>query len=94
MTCTAQQFKTSVSGLYLFKEKKFQQLYSRADRCHRWLCYLRYKAIQIGVVGPLNVQRAPADVIDGLIVEQDGDISMLQERVGGEHTVVGLNNRG
>ena len=56
--------------------------------------YLRDEAVQVGVGGPLDVQRAPADVVDGLIVEQDGDVSVLQQRVGGQHAVVGLNNRG
>jgi hypothetical protein len=56
--------------------------------------YLRDEAVQVGVGGPLDVQGAPADVVDGLVVEQDGDICVLQQRVGGQHTVVGLNNRG
>jgi hypothetical protein len=58
------------------------------------LSYLRHKAIQVGVVGPLNVEGAPADVIDGLVVEQDRDISVLQEWVSGEDAVVRLHNRG
>jgi hypothetical protein len=43
--------------------------------------YLRNKAVKIGVSGTLNVKRAPANVIDGLIVKEHSNISMLKERV-------------
>jgi hypothetical protein len=56
--------------------------------------YLRDEAVEVGVGGPLDVQGAPADVVDGLVVKQNGDIGVLQQGVGGQHTVVWLNNRG
>ena len=47
----------------------------------------------MGVCWALNVKGAAADVIDGLIVKEDSHISVLKERVGGQDTVVWLNNR-
>ena len=38
----------------------------------------------------LDVRRAAADVVDGLVVEHDADVAVLQKRVRGEHGVVGL----
>lgn len=56
--------------------------------------YLRNKAVEVGVGGTLNVERASADVINGFIVQEDSNIGVLQERMGGEDTVVWLNNGG
>ena len=52
------------------------------------------EAVQVGVGGALNVEVAAADIVDGLVVEHDGDIGVLKEGVGGEHGVVGLNDGG
>ena len=54
--------------------------------------YLRHKPVEVGVGWALNVKGATADVIDGLIVEQDRNISVLKEGVGGQDTVVWLNH--
>ena len=43
---------------------------------------LRDQPVQVGVGGALNVERPAADVIDGLVVEHDGDVGVLEERVG------------
>merc|ERR1711871_814289 len=51
-------------------------------------------AVQVGVGGALNVQRAAADVVDSLVVEHHGDISVLQKSVGGQDAVVGLDDGG
>jgi hypothetical protein len=56
--------------------------------------YLGYKPVEVGVGWALNVKGAAADVVDGLVVEQYGDISVLEEGVGGQDTVVWLNHRG
>ena len=56
--------------------------------------YLRHKPVKVGVGWALNVKGAAADVIDGLIVKKDRHISVLKEGVGGQDTVVWLNNRG
>ncbi len=50
------------------------------------------QAVEVGVGGALNVQGAAANVIDGLIVKHDSNIGVLQEGVGGEHRVVGLDD--
>ena len=56
--------------------------------------YLRHKPVEVGVGWALNVKGAAADVVDGLVVKQDSDISVLEEGVGGQDTVVWLNNWG
>jgi hypothetical protein len=50
------------------------------------------KSVQVGVSGPLDIEVSSADVVDGLVVEHDSDISVLEKRVSGEHGVVGLND--
>jgi len=55
---------------------------------------LRDEAVEVGVGGALNVQRTVADLVNGLIVQQEGAISVLQERVGRQDGVVRLNNGG
>jgi len=55
---------------------------------------LRDESVQVGVGGSLNVEVTTADIVDGLVVEHDGDISVLKEGVSGEHGVVGLNDGG
>ena len=52
------------------------------------------ESVQVGVGGALNVEVAAADIVDGLVVEHDGDIGVLEEGVGGEHGVIGLNDGG
>lgn len=44
--------------------------------------------------GSLDVQVSSADVVDGLVVQHDGDIGVLQQRVSGEDGVVGLDYGG
>jgi len=52
------------------------------------------QSVQIGVGRSFDVQRASADVVDGFIVQHEGDIGMFKERVSGEHRVVGFNHSG
>jgi len=40
------------------------------------------QSVQIGESGLFNIQSGSANIIDGLIVQQKGDISMFQQRVG------------
>ena len=53
---------------------------------------LRDKTVEVGVGGALNIQSTVADLVDGLVIEQEGAISVLQEGVGREDGVVGLND--
>jgi len=52
------------------------------------------ESVQVGVGGALNIEVAAADIVDGLVVEHDGDIGVLEEGVSGEDGVVWLNNGG
>jgi hypothetical protein len=52
------------------------------------------ESVKVGVGGSLDVEVAAADIVDGLVVEHDGDVGVLEEGVGGEDGVVGLNNGG
>jgi len=52
------------------------------------------ESVQVGVGGSLDVEVSSADIVDGLVVEHDGNIGVLEEGVGGEHGVVGLNDGG
>ena len=52
------------------------------------------ESVQVGVGWSLNIEVSSADIVDGLIIEHDGDISVLKEGVGGEDGVVWLNNGG
>jgi len=52
------------------------------------------QSVKIGVGGAFNIEGATADVVDSLVIEHDGDISVLKEGVGGEHRVVGLDDGG
>jgi hypothetical protein len=50
------------------------------------------EAVEVGVGGALNVKCTAADVVDGLVVKHDGDVGVLEKRVGREHRIVGLND--
>jgi len=52
------------------------------------------ESVQVGVGWSLDIEVAAADIVDGLVVEHDGDIGVLEEGVGGEHGVVWLNDGG
>ena len=52
------------------------------------------QTVQVLVVGALNAEVATADVVDGLVVNHEGAVGVLEGCVGGEDGVVGLDNRG
>jgi len=52
------------------------------------------ESVKVGVGWSLNVKVSSADIVDGLVVEHDGDIGVLKEGVSGEDGVVWLNNSG
>jgi len=56
--------------------------------------HLGNKSVQVGVSGSLDIEVTAADIVDGLVVEHNGNIGVLKEGVGGEHGVVGLNDGG
>lgn len=52
------------------------------------------ESVEVGVSGSFDVQLSSADVIDGFVIEHNGDIGVFQKRVGGKDGVVGFNNSG
>merc|ERR1712018_226074 len=50
--------------------------------------------VEVGVGGTLDVQVTTADVVDGLIVDHEGAVGVLQGGVGGQDGVVGLDHGG
>ena len=52
------------------------------------------ESVQVGVGWSLNVEVSSGDIIDGLVIKDDSDISVLKEGVSGEHRVIWLNNGG
>ena len=50
------------------------------------------KSIQVCVGGSLDIEVSSADIVDGLVVEHDCNISVLEEGVGREDGVVGFND--
>lgn len=57
-----------------------------------WGHNLTNQTIQVRVSGSLNVQVAPADVVDGLIVHHESTVRVLQSRVGCQDGVVRFDN--
>merc|ERR1712019_230176 len=55
---------------------------------------LRDDAVQVGVGWALNVKAAAADIVDGLVVQTESHISVLQQRVGSKNVIVGLDHSG
>ena len=52
------------------------------------------QTVEVGVGGALDVQVTAADVVDGLVVDHEGAVGVLQGGVGGQDGVVGLNHSG
>jgi len=52
------------------------------------------KSVQVGVGWSLDIEVSSADIVNGLVIDHDGDISVLEEGVSGEDGVVWLNNGG
>ncbi len=53
---------------------------------------MRDESVQVSVGWSLNVEVSSADVISSLVVEHDGDVSVLEERVSRQNGVVWLND--
>jgi len=53
---------------------------------------LSNQPVQVGVGRSLDVQVPSADIVDGLIVDHEGTVGVLQGGMGGQDRVVGLNN--
>jgi len=55
---------------------------------------LSNQPVQVGVGRSLDVQVPSADIVDGLIVDHEGTVGVLQGGMGGQDRVVGLNDSG
>jgi hypothetical protein len=52
------------------------------------------ESVQVGVGWSLDIEVSSADIINGFVIDHDGDIGVLEEGVSGEDGVVWLNNGG
>lgn len=52
------------------------------------------QTVEVLVVGTLNAEVAAADVVDGLVVDHETAVRVLQSGVGGQDGVVRLNHGG
>merc|ERR1711970_52764 len=52
------------------------------------------QSVQVGVSWTFDVQVTSADVVDGLVVDHEGTVRVLQGGMGGEDGVVGLDDGG
>lgn len=59
---------------------------ARGDRAD----HLRDQAVEMLIVGTGNVQVAAANVVDGLVVHEEGAVGVFNGAVGGENGIVGL----
>jgi hypothetical protein len=55
--------------------------------------HLSDDAVQVGESRRLNAELATADVVNGLVVDEEGAVHVLERGVGGEDGVVGLDDR-
>jgi len=55
---------------------------------------LSNESVQVGVGWSLDIEVSSADIINGFVIDHDGNISVLKKRVGGEDGVVWFNNGG
>lgn len=61
---------------------------------HVILLTLSNETVQVDVVGTLETEVAAADVVNGLVVDHEGAVGVLESGVGGENRVVRLDNGG
>ena len=72
--------------------RMFKAISIKQNEATLLLSYLAYQPVQVGIAGPLNVEVPPADVIDGLVVHHEGTVGVLQSGVGGQNSIVRLND--
>ena len=53
---------------------------------------LSNESVQVGVGWSLDIEVSSADIIDGFVIKDNGDIGVLEEGVSGKDGVVWLNN--
>ena len=55
---------------------------------------LSNESVKIRVRGSLDIQGTSADIVDGLVIEHNGNIGVLEKSMRGKHAIVGLYNGG
>ena len=55
---------------------------------------LANESVQVGVGWSLNVEVSATDVVDGLVVDHEGTVRVLEGGMGGQNCIVWLNNCG
>ena len=55
---------------------------------------LSNESVQVGVGWSLDIEVSSADIVNGLVIKDNGNIGVLQKGVSGEHGVVWLDNGG
>lgn len=55
---------------------------------------LSNQTVEVLIVGSLNAQVATADVVDGLVIDHEAAVGVLEGGMGGKDRVVWLNHRG
>jgi len=65
-----------------------------SEGCSEGRDHLGDESVQVGVGGALDVQRASAHIVQGLVIEAEGAVGVLQKRVRREHMVVWLHDSG
>jgi len=50
------------------------------------------ESVQVGVGWSLDIEVSSADIVNGLVIKDNGNIGVLQKGVSGEHGVVWLDN--
>ena len=68
--------------------RMFKAISIKQNEATLLLSYLAYQPVQVGIAGPLNVEVPPADVIDGLVVNHEGTVGVLEGRVSRQDCVV------
>jgi len=65
-----------------------------SQRGGQWGDDLSDESVQVGISGSLNIQISSADIVDGLVVEHNGNIGVFQQWMSGQDGVVWLNYGG
>merc|ERR550539_591471 len=55
---------------------------------------LTNQAVEVGVGWPVNVQVPPTDVVDGLVVDHEGTVGMLQSGMSSQDSIVRFDHSG
>jgi len=55
---------------------------------------LSNESVQVGIGWSFNIEISSADIVDGFVIEHNGNIGMFEEGVGGKDGVIRFNDGG